>query len=113
MDHLPFAHSDKPATPRGSRVFRKYLLHILETLKQILKVSICLYIGKSSYRAAFNKPGIATYQTLKGYSFALGKWTIKHTKEKIVKPLRMVKRSPWIEEFFVKIEPTPPKIIYP
>lgn len=61
---------------------------------------------------ALNEKNNATHSTLKTYCFALGAWTANHANKKVLKIALPVKRRPWMDGIFAKIENLPPKLIY-
>jgi len=61
---------------------------------------------------ALNERNNATHRTLKSYCFALGAWTANHANKKTLKISLPVKRRPWMDGIFSKIEQLPPKLIY-
>lgn len=61
---------------------------------------------------ALNDHNKATLQTLKVYCFALGAWTVKHSNRKVLKISLPVKRRPWMDSIFDKIEGHGPPFMY-
>lgn len=61
---------------------------------------------------ALNERNNATHNTLKSYCFALGAWTATHANKKVLKIALPVKRRPWMDGIFAKIENLPKKLIY-
>jgi hypothetical protein len=50
----------------------------------------------------------ATLSTLRSYCFALGAWTSNHSNKKVLKISLAVKRRPWMEGIFAKIDKSSP-----
>lgn len=55
----------------------------------------------------------STMNTLRVHCFALGAWTVKHTNRKVLKLALPVKKRPWMDGLFSKIETTPTVFYYP
>jgi hypothetical protein len=53
---------------------------------------------------ALNQHNRATHSTLKSYCFALGAWTVSHANKKTLKISLPVKKRPWLDGLFAKIE---------
>lgn len=53
---------------------------------------------------ALNEHNRATHSTLKSYCFALGAWTVSHANKKVLKLSLPVKKRPWLDGLFAKIE---------
>jgi hypothetical protein len=53
---------------------------------------------------ALNEHNRATHGTLKSYCFALGAWTASHAGKKVLKIALPVKKRPWLDGLFAKIE---------
>jgi hypothetical protein len=53
---------------------------------------------------ALNQHNRATHSTLKSYCFALGAWTVRHANKKVLKISLPVKKRPWLDGLFAKIE---------
>lgn len=53
---------------------------------------------------ALNHHNRATHSTLKSYCFALGAWTVNHANKKTLKISLPVKKRPWLDGLFAKIE---------
>jgi len=49
-----------------------------------------------------------TLSTLRSYCFALGAWTSNHSNRKVLKVSLPVKRRPWMEGIFAKIDKSSP-----
>lgn len=55
----------------------------------------------------------STMNTLRVHCFALGAWTVKHANRKVLKLALPVKKRPWMDGLFSKIETTPTVFYYP
>ena len=53
---------------------------------------------------ALNHHNRATHSTIKSYCFALGAWTVSHSNKKTLKISLPVKKRPWLDGLFAKIE---------
>lgn len=53
---------------------------------------------------ALNEHNKAMHSTLKSYCFALGAWTVNHANKKVLKISLPVKKRPWLDGLFAKIE---------
>ena len=54
----------------------------------------------------------ATLRTLKVYCFALGAWSVNHANKKVLKISLNVKRRPWLDGIFAKVENLGPPFQY-
>jgi hypothetical protein len=61
---------------------------------------------------ALNEHNTATLNTLKSYCFALGAWTVNHSNKTTLKISLPVKKRPWMESIFNKIQRTEPPFSY-
>lgn len=61
---------------------------------------------------ALNEHNKATLKTLKAYCFALGAWTAKHANKKVLKIALPVKKRPWMDSLFAKIEAVNGTFVY-
>lgn len=61
---------------------------------------------------ALNQHNRATHSTLKSYCFALGAWTVSHANKKVLKISLPVKKRPWLDGLFAKIEALNGNFIY-
>lgn len=61
---------------------------------------------------ALNEHNKATHQTLKSYCFALGAWTVTHANRKVLKISLPIKKRPWLDGLFTKVETLNGKFSY-
>jgi hypothetical protein len=61
---------------------------------------------------ALNEHNKATHQTLKSYCFALGAWTVNHANRKVLKISLPLKKRPWLDGLFAKVEGLQGKFLY-